>query len=159
MEEWRTITDFPDYQVSNMGRVRRATRGRGYRGEFLNNHIDKNGYNVVRIRSYSKILHRLVAIAFIPNPDNKETVDHINRQKTDNRVENLRWATRVEQCENRGIPVGITGERNIYLTTNTGGKRFHVEIKRKEGTMNKCFETLPEAVAARDEWLMNNPAH
>lgn len=46
-------------------------------------------------------VHRLVADAFIPNPDNKATVDHINRNKIDNRVENLRWATMLEQSINK----------------------------------------------------------
>lgn len=49
------------------------------------------------------MVHRLVAQAFIENPDNKSEVDHINRVKEDNRVENLRWATRNEQLENRDL--------------------------------------------------------
>jgi hypothetical protein len=46
-------------------------------------------------------VHRYIAEAFIPNPDNKEQVDHINRVRHDNRVENLRWATRKENGENK----------------------------------------------------------
>ena len=46
-------------------------------------------------------IHRFIAEAFIPNPENKEQVDHINRVRHDNRVENLRWATRQQNCENR----------------------------------------------------------
>ena len=69
----------------------------------------RNGYYVV-CTSYKKneLLSRVVAKAFIPNPDNKPEVDHINRVKTDNRVENLRWVTRKENMNNiaRNRPIG-----------------------------------------------------
>ena len=152
MEEWRVITDFPDYQVSNLGRVRRATRGRGYRREFLKPHLNEDGYYRIRLLTGMRYLHRLIADAFIPNPDNKETVDHINRQRTDNRIENLRWATRAEQMKNSIQPLGATGER--YISQRENGKFRFIVTRLK---ISQTFATLAAAVQARNAWMANNP--
>ena len=64
---------------------------------------NKNGYIYMKINHKSYRLHRLIAEAFIPNPDNLPEVDHINRNKLDNRVENLRWVTVKENANNRKI--------------------------------------------------------
>jgi len=63
--------------------------------------ITKMGYRSYSINGKSIEGHRLVAEKYLPNPENKEQVDHINRVRHDNRVENLRWSTRSENCENR----------------------------------------------------------
>lgn len=62
--------------------------------------LDKDGYRVVGIRRKVYRVHRLVAECFIPNPDNKPTVDHIDRNRQNNAVSNLRWASRKEQADN-----------------------------------------------------------
>ena len=66
--------------------------------------IDNHGYMFITRGQLKKRIrvHRIVAETFIPNPDNKPEVDHINRIRNDNRVENLRWATRLENAQNRG---------------------------------------------------------
>lgn len=63
--------------------------------------VANNGYLMVSFKHKSYLVHRLVAEAFIPNPENKEFVDHINRDRLDNRVENLRWVTRSENNNNQ----------------------------------------------------------
>ena len=75
-------------------------RGKGKYYAYTKGSLYDNGYHYVCIRGKSYRVHRLVAETFIPNTDGKPTVDHINRNTSDNRVCNLRWATYKEQTEN-----------------------------------------------------------
>lgn len=99
------------YQVSNLGRVKRLEsrrgRGRGYvvPEHFIKHSVSSRGYcHVVlckngQTRTFN--IHRLVAEAFIPNPDDKPQIDHIDRNKENNNVENLRWVDQSENNYNR----------------------------------------------------------
>lgn len=112
MEIWRELPSNKQYEISSGGLVRQKTRmvfnrGRYYpkRGGFVKIHRDADGYCFVVLaldgRNYKQFVHRLVAEAFIgPRPED-QTVDHINRVRDDNRVENLRYATASEQNLNR----------------------------------------------------------
>lgn len=111
MEIWKPVKDFENlYEVSNIGRVRSKTRyvtnynintkcysKRIYNGKIINGHIQKTGYKRVILSNgkYKKyiFIHQLVAEAFIPNPEDKPCIDHINGRKLDNRANNLRWVT------------------------------------------------------------------
>ena len=123
MEEeiWKPIKDFEGYyEVSNIGRVKSLNyRGTG-KEKILKNIEDYKGYLEVGLTKNGKRkqfkVHRLVAEAFIPNPENKPCIDHINTVKNDNRVENLRWVTYKENMNNeiskKKISESLKGENN-----------------------------------------------
>ena len=92
-EEWKEIKDFPGYKVSNYGRVFSDKINKQLRA-CISNH----GYKYVCLRkdnkNYCKTMHNLVAEAFIPNPNNYYSVTHIDKNKTNNFVDNLKWVDR-----------------------------------------------------------------
>ena len=92
METWKVINDFPNYEISNFGNIRNKTK-------LLKIVPNKQGYNIVvlcnGIRKTINV-HRLVAAAFVPNPENKPCVDHIDGDRANNHADNLRWVTAKE---------------------------------------------------------------
>ena len=104
-EEWKDIEDFEGaYQISNLGRVKSlgGWRGTAKRKEKIRTiHSTHDGYAKVRLQHQGKDktmrVHRLVAKAFIPNPKNMDTVNHIDGNKKNNKVSNLEWVDRTEQ--------------------------------------------------------------
>ena len=148
-EIWRPIEGYEGlYEVSSYGRVRSLDRydkysdGRIYlhKGKVLSPAKDKNGYFVVSLYFNGKHntikVHRLVAQAFIPNPDNLPEVNHLDEDKTNNRVENLEFCDRKYNLNygSRKDKERDTKIKNGYWT-DLSKKEYHHQyyLKRKAG--------------------------
>lgn len=107
-EEWRPIKGYEGfYEVSSFGRIKslpytvnngRLLRERKYKEKILTGYIDAHGYAYIKLakrdgRQKTAKIHRLVAKAFIPNPDNLPQINHKDENKRNNRVDNLEWCT------------------------------------------------------------------
>lgn len=143
MEQWKTcIYDnetFEDYKVSKDGAIQSFKNGKVRE---LKQRNDKDGYLLATLYKNGKAktvrVNRLVAWTFIPNPHNLPTVNHINENKHDNRVENLVWATDGEQ-----VGYGTRTERQKRTMTEKCGKRVRcIETGQEFDSMTKASEFL-----------------
>jgi hypothetical protein len=120
-EEFKIIKGFENYSVSNLGRVKNNKTDR-----ILKPGIDSHGYYTVNLRSdgksYTKTIHKLVSEYFIANPYNKQFVDHINNNKLDYNVRNLRYVTNQENQMNSKL--------SSNNTSNYKGVTFHKPINK-----------------------------
>ena len=97
MENWKTIDEASNYEVSNTGLIRNKTTNKILKGR-----LSKSGYLQVSIKIdetnkfSNRYIHRLVALYFINNPENKREVNHKDGNKENNNVENLEWVTSSE---------------------------------------------------------------
>jgi len=145
MEEWHIIEDFPNYSVSNLGNIKNNKTNRimklnvkgGYYHISLNNGYCKKGLKV----------HRLVALAFINNTENKPEVNHINKNKLDNSVSNLEWATRKEQNQHRIKDLIITCNKNKPIN----------RLDKKSGVILEKYNSIEHAgIWASENQLTSN---
>lgn len=98
MEEWKKIKNYENYSVSRYGQVRNDKTRRILKKIYTNGYESVSLYHEGKSKRFR--VHRLVAMAFIPNPYNLPCVDHINTIRVDNRVENLKWCTYKENSNN-----------------------------------------------------------
>ena len=116
MEEWKKIKDFECYEISNCGRLRKTfPNGKVMlikpdliRGGYFRYTLHKN-------KKYKRfIAHRLVAMYFIPNPNNYPQINHKDNNRTNNRVENLEWCTALYNSQYRDMQDRHTPCKKVY---------------------------------------------
>jgi hypothetical protein len=164
IEEIREIEEFPTYFVTSFGRVISGPNKSNHKNSknlslCLNK---KTGYLLTSLSKdgnrFSRLVHILVAKAFIPNPEGKRTVNHKEgKEKTDNNVDNLEWATDVEQ-HTHAITTGLLNLKEdwgIYYRKTRYPNRPYILTMRLASKFKKkhigCYATKEEAREVRNQ--------
>ena len=151
IEHFLNISGYDNYQVSNFGRVRNCTTGK-----ILKPSDGTGGYLKVTLFKDKKPknhrIHILVANEFIEKPDGKNCVDHIDKNRLNNIVENLRWVSSSENSRNRSMMANnTTGYKGVSFHNYKENKKYRAEI-RHEGKYYHLgyFHTAEDAARAYD---------
>ena len=151
-----SIEEFSRYLIYENGDVLNIAKG------ILMKSRIRFGYKIVDLTNDKGIrksmrVHRLIGLAYIPNPLNKPCIDHIDQNKSNNHLSNLRWATYAENSQNIKQPNknNKLNEKYISIINKKGYKyyRFVKEFNKKNH--EKLFKTLEEAKKYRDEFISN----
>lgn len=132
-EIWKDIPDYEGlYKISSLGRII-SSYTRKILSPTISGHKGKDYYAITLVKKGVKKrfhIHKLVAIAFIPNPNNLPCIDHINTDRYDNRIENLRWCS--------------FSQNNLNPKSNQ--KRFKQIVQIKNGSLTRIYKSLKDAV-------------
>ena len=155
------LDDFPKYRIYSNGDIYKEWKSKDV---LMKHHLGTHGYYYVTLCNNGKQkkfqIHRLLAILFIPNPYLKKEVDHINRIRIDNKLENLRWANSSEQKLNKELKENNTGYPFItkhIKKTNKSGFDFKCSIQRNgKRVLNTGRAKLEDAVELVRQTLLEN---
>ena len=161
-EIWKDVVGYEGkYMVSSLGRIKSSLQTKP---KILSKHVKALGYESIKLyrngSCKTKAVHRLVAKAFVENPENKKEVNHINGIKDDNRPENLEWCTRSENmkhaCRTGLILRGGDNSPRAKLTESDAMEiRFHLSIGEKRKTLSKDFNislSTIDNIASNNTW-------
>ena len=155
METWVQVIDFPEYEVSDLGRVRRAAPARGAIVGGVLRPYGSNGYLKVTLTANGKrrrvSVHRLVLESFSGKPSSGLECCHNNGVRSDNRLENLRWASRSENMQDaKKHGTAAIGERNGHAVLRTEDVLEIRELRRcgeKVKVLSKKFNVCHQAIS------------
>jgi hypothetical protein len=136
MEEWKNISDFPNYQVSSFGNVKNVKTGRMLKA------ANQGGYYQVGLSNKSQMVHRLVASAFLDNLENKPQVNHKDKNGLNNNLSNLEWCTNLENSIHRSTGITQTTNQNLSVL------RIHLITEEK---LEKY-----DSIELASQWLLEN---
>jgi len=155
MGDFENIKNYETYGINKIGEIK------DYRtGKIIPQYTNPQGYKKINLRnpngSKCFLVHRLVAIQFIQIDDNKPEVDHIDRNKSNNNVDNLRWSDDYQQSENRGdFKNNKTGHKYIWFEVACNSYVFC--ITRNKKTHRKRFNskkyTLEDVVKYKEDYI------
>jgi hypothetical protein len=151
-EIWKQVSGYENYYVSNFGRVKNVETEK-----LLKQSEDKNGYFRVSLSKDNKRttfrIHRLVAIEFIDNRNNKKCVDHIDGDRKNNFIGNLRWATDKQNSANRKKIDKATSSiyKGVYFDKDKDKWRTRIE-KDGDNIHIGYYENETEAARAYDKY-------
>ena len=150
----RDIPGFKNYQIGENGEVYNKKTGME-----MKQRVSTNGYKRINIRNKNQVkknlsVHRLLGLMFIPNPLNKEYIDHIDRNKLNNNLENLRWVSNSENQTNcKMLKNNTSGEKGVTKRTREMKYNYWEASIRKNGkTMTKSFPHTDEGFKKAVEW-------
>lgn len=168
-DKWKIIPEFEQYMVSDSGKILNNNFHRQNIQKQIKINMKSNGYLRVTLSKEGKTkcfyVHRLVAEAFIPNPENKKCVNHKNGKRADNRVKNLEWVTYSENTKHMYDILNYKISKQTIEKRTSSRKNYKMsdETKRKIGEKNKnnsckkvvCIELNKEfsSAALASEWL------